>query len=230
MHYILYPVSILLFFASICALIMKHKFLAVILFLLSFGGCARAGQDFKAEQAVVEQQERLEAQKAQDEKARAEFLELWYKISWITVSYNNFWDSQFLPTTEGIGNGSMDRITGYKNFQELNQASNIVFGKLENLKAPTGLTKSQQQRVNDALKAYQNSVAMRVTSTKKLMEMVDYNVARPSDVNKVMDDLSLSLAGTMVLYNAMHEVAGEMNITLPSEQSEYERHNKEIAQ
>lgn len=235
-YFILFFVSIIFFvFANnknVCPTRKKelaYKCIGIVLFLISFGGCYQDFQEFKVEQSQKEQQERLAASKANEEQARADFLDLWYKVSWMTVSYNTFWDAQFLPTTEGLGNGSMDRMTGYRNFQELHQASNIMFSKIEDLKAPSGLTKMQRDKINNALEAYKNSVAMRVTSTQKLMSMVDTNIARPSEVNEITDKLTLSTAGTTVLYNAMHEVAKEMNITLPSEQSEYERHNKENA-
>ena len=206
---------------------LAYKFIGIVLLCLSLGGCYNSLQDFKVEQAHKEQQERFAAQKAKDEQAKVEFLDLWYKISYMTVSYNNFWDTQFLPTVEGLGNGTVDRMTGYKNLQELHVASNITFSKMEDLKAPTGLTSMQQKKINDALQAYRNSVAMRVTSSKKLMEIVDYNNARPSEVNTIIENLALSSTGTSVLYGAMNEVAKELNITLPSEQSEFERHNKE---
>lgn len=167
-----------------------------------------------------EQQRQLEEEQQEGEKTKKSFLRLWHDVCFIDVNLNTVWNTLYMPTVTATRDGKIDYVTAYSNFKKLNNFSQLSYEAANKLEVPEGLSDEQEKKIKDAIKAYQISVSSRCNASSKLMEIIDNNSAKPSDIAEISEDVEDGQKGSEVIMDTLKKIADEKGIELTSPEEE----------
>ncbi len=162
----------------------------------------KAEEDKVAVEEEKQRQKEAEAEKAEADAANKakEYYETNVQPQMVNyiAEYDLIWDELWAPTFNGIADGSVDVYTAYNNLGDLEE----LYRKLERNIADIKTDKKAQgkddsDRVSSMRSNFANGAAMRKEAAKQARKMLDKGDFSPSEMEKIMDTISLSDNNTL---------------------------------
>lgn len=149
-----------------------------------------------AAELAKEQEEKKEAEeKADAEKAKATEKEYYVneiqtKVDTQMNMFDEAWSTFWIPTFEGISDGTVDRYEAYENMKSLEQRYETLRSSLPAIEAD-GLSKENQETFDAFIEKMRSASWWRIEGAKKAQDMFDRAEYNPSEMDDITSDISI---------------------------------------
>lgn len=167
----------------------------------------RIAREQKAEEeakqkAETEKQkvEEAAAKKAAEDQQVKEAFQAWNNnVTSYLQTVDNDWEQLWKNTLNDVSNQSMDIYTAYNNIDKLDQRLLDTRKQFMHLETPTGLSKEQEDALNQAKSDYEAWIYCRRQACEEMKDMLNTGSFPPAKMKEVTDNIS---QGDAFLINA----------------------------
>lgn len=171
---------------------------ALVLILVACGSGGSNEKNAPKEEPEKVETSAQEAEKKKEEKTKEDTTEKDYytsevlpQIEDIIVVYDGIWNELWVPTFEGIADGSVDTYTAFDNMKELEQRYTALDKQISEIDGAE-LSKDNKKLLDEFKSELRNSASLRRSSGNEAKKMIDKGTFSPSEVDKVMTTVGYS--------------------------------------
>lgn len=185
-----------------------------IIFIL-LGSASLFAPKHSTEPATTTKLEQEQKKPATLAEQQAAFDEFYKQSNAIDTEFNKKWHDIYVPTVEGMGNGSVNQYQAYNAFIKLKDMAYDYSRKMKNIKISDKIPEKNRDKLIAARDKNSDAMSSKAYAASKLADMIDEGNFKPSEMNEA--NYSFDLSTQQIIESAAQIVsaAQEANYTIP---------------
>ena len=105
--------------------------------------------------------------------------------------YDSNWVELWVPTFEGVANGSVDQFAAYENMKQLELKYKQLMDQINDIEDKE-LSKANKKLLKEFKKNFKDATMMRMVAAKDAKKMFDKGTFSPSEMDKVTESVEIA--------------------------------------
>lgn len=113
------------------------------------------------------------------------------QIASVVGAYDSIWEELWVPTFEGVADGTVDQFAAYESMKQLESGYKKLRDQVEAIEDEK-LSKDNKKLLKEFKKNFKDAAMMRMVAGKDAKEMFDKGTFSPSEMDKVKESVEIA--------------------------------------
>ena len=150
---------------------------------------------------------------ADPEQVKQDVQAFYSQLCAVDNQVKNLWDTAWVPTMTGLGNGVFSRYDGYGIMKKIEQSyERMGLSMDKQLVVPDSVTGDTKDKLNKVVREYTISISARRDAAGKMLDLLDKGNIKPSELEDVQFHVNIANQSDATAMSTMAEVLQSLGI------------------